>query len=104
MAFISGISPVIANANVLKSKQFFGHYGTVESIKLKKEYYYGDKNRKRVSFSAYVSFKSSLSAKLAILSLKDVKINNMVIKSCFGFTKVCKSYLNGVSCINYKNC
>ena len=94
-----GFPKNIARTKLLKSKEFFGKYGTI--IKATTTYKINPYNNKKL-YSVYILYSNEKEAALAVL---DSQINNDK-KICvfFGTNKYCYYFLNNEKCPNIGKC
>ena len=52
----------------------------------------------------YITYKKRTSAKLAMLSIENFKINDQEIKTYLGLTRLCKHFFNNSICFNKEKC
>ena len=94
-----GFPSSIARTELLKSKEFFGKYGTI--IKANITYKINPYNNEKL-YSAYILYSNEKEAALAVL---DSQINNdKIICVFFGTNKYCYYFLNNEKCPNIGKC
>ena len=94
-----GFPKKIARTELLKSKEFFGKYGTI--IKANITYKINPYNNKK-SYSAYILYSNEKEAALAVLDSQI--INDKKICVIFGTNKYCNYFLNNKKCPNIDKC
>ena len=97
---VQGFPKYLSN-NILKSPEYFGQYGTIESLILS-EKTNPDTNRK--SYSAYITYSNKIEASLAVLCVDSLMIKGKIIRVFFGTTKYCDYFLNNIRCPNSDKC
>ena len=94
MVYITGLPKSIASPKILKQKKFLAQYGRITNIQISRDINERTKNKKTLeTYCAYVSYKKTSQACLAILSMQRFRINNLKIIATFGFTKFCYYFL-----------
>ena len=90
----------LININTLKTKRYFGQYGTIKDITLSIKI---DDNKKD-SFSVYITYKNKIEAACVILCTDSIFFFKKIIRAFFGTTKYCKYFLNKQKCANPEKC
>ena len=98
---VQGLPKSLAIADVLKSDDYFGQYGTITNAIIK--YKLNHENNKKL-YSAYITYSSELEAALAVLCVDSLLINGKIIRVFFGTTKYCNNFLNNMKCPNLDKC
>ena len=98
---VQGFPKSLAKDDILKSPEYFGQYGTIESLILS-EKTNPDTNRK--SYSAYITYSNKIEASLAVLCVDSLMIKGKIIRVFFGTTKYCDYFLNNIRCPNSDKC
>ena len=101
LVHFQGFPDRLYNKKILASEEFFGQYGLITQIILTNKT--AHKTNKR-SNSAYISFYTCEQAAYAILSVDSIKIDNMLVRACFGTTKYCNHFLNNFKCFKSDKC
>ena len=101
LVHFQGFPDRLYNKKILASEEFFGQYGLITKIILTNKT--AHKTNKR-SNSAYISFYTCEQAAYAILSVDSIKIDNMLVRACFGTTKYCNHFLNNFKCFKSEKC
>jgi len=101
LVHFQGFPDRLYNKKILASEEFFGQYGLITKIILTNKT--AHKTNKR-SNSAYISFYTCEQAAYAILSVDSIKIDNMLVRACFGTTKYCNHFLNNFKCFKSDKC
>ena len=101
LVHFQGFPDRLYNKEILASEEFFGQYGLITKIILTNKT--AHKTNKR-SNSAYISFYTCEQAAYAILSVDSIKIDNMLVRACFGTTKYCNHFLNNFKCFKSDKC
>ena len=94
-----GFPKNIARTELLKSKEFFGKYGTI--IKATTTYKINPYNNKKL-YSTYIIYSNEKEAALAVLDSQI--INDKKICVIFGTNKYCNYFLNNKKCPNIDKC
>ena len=98
---VQGLPKSLAIADVLKSDDYFGQYGTITNAII--NYKLNHENNKKL-YSAYITYSSELEAALAVLCVDSLLINGKIIRVFFGTTKYCNNFLNNMKCPNLDKC
>ena len=101
LVHFQGFPDRLYNKKILASEEFFGQYGLITQIILTNKTSHKTKKR---SNSAYISFYTCEQAAYAILSVDSIKIDNMLVRACFGTTKYCNHFLNNFKCFKSDKC
>ena len=101
LVHFQGFPDRLYNKKILASEEFFGQYGLITKIILTNKTVHKTKKR---SNSAYISFYTCEQAAYAILSVDSIKIDNMLVRACFGTTKYCNHFLNNFKCFKSDKC
>ena len=94
-----GLSPNLANEELLRRKEYLGQYGKIKKIavNMRQVYNYGQHGP---SYSAYVTFYSEREATIAIQAIDGFYIESRQLKASYGTTKYCNFFLRDVPCPN----
>ena len=98
---VQGLPKKFANIEKLKSKEYFGQYGTIKNIILSKKI--NPENNKE-AYSVYITYENKIEAASAILCIDSLLIDGKIIRAFFGTTKYCNSFLNNQKCKNCQKC
>ena len=98
---VQGLPKYLVNVNILKSRKYFGQYGTIKNIIISKKI--NQENNKEV-YSVYITYKNNIEAACAILCVDSLLIFGKIIRAFFGTTKYCNYFLNNKTCPNLKKC
>jgi len=88
LVYVIGLSPEIAQENVLRSLDFFGQYGKIEKLVINTNNVYNG-SRGGPSYSAYMTYSSYKESAIAILSVDQFIFNDRLIRASFGTSKFC---------------
>ena len=97
---VKGIPKSLTNVETLKTKRYFGQYGTIKDITL---YIKINENNKE-NYSVYITYENEIEAACAILCADSLLIFRKVIRVFFGTTKYCNYFLKNKKCPNPKKC
>jgi hypothetical protein len=100
LVHVHGFPKSIAKIDILKSKEYFGQYGSI--IKFYISYKINSDNRK--VYSAYITYSNETEAACAILCVDSLLIEGKIIRAFFGTTKYCSYFLNNQICQNSDKC
>ena len=98
---VQGLPKYLVNVNILKSRKYFGQYGTIKNIIISKKI--NQENNKEV-YSVYITYKNNIEDACAILCVDSLLIFGKIIRAFFGTTKYCNYFLNNKTCPNLKKC
>ena len=98
---VQGLPKYLVNVNILKSRKYFGQYGTIKNIIISKKI--NQENNKEV-YSVHITYKNNIEAACAILCVDSLLIFGKIILAFFGTTKYCNYFLNNKTCPNLKKC
>jgi hypothetical protein len=101
LVHFQGFPDRLYSKEILASEEYFGQYGLISKIILTNKI---ERNSKKRSNSAYVTFFSCEQAAYAILSVDSIKIDDMLVRAFFGTTKYCNHFLNNFRCYNSEKC
>ena len=94
---VQGLPKSLANADILKSNEYFGQYGQI--VKILVVYKTSPDNNKKL-YSAYITYSNEIEAASAILCVDSLLIETKIIRVFFGTTKYCGFFLNNIQCPN----
>ncbi|KRX04274.1 P-loop containing nucleoside triphosphate hydrolase [Pseudocohnilembus persalinus] len=103
LVYCIGLSPQLANEELLSRNDYFGQYGNITKIVVNKENIYNAKG-KTPSLSAFITYASEREASLAILAIEEYQIQDRTIRASYGTTKYCTSFLKNQECPNINDC
>ena len=83
---IHGLPKNLVNIEILKSKEYFGQYGTIKNVVLSKKI--NLESRKEI-YSVYITYENKIEAAWAILCVDSLFIYGKIIQVVFGTTRFC---------------
>ena len=96
--YVIGIKKELASVEALSSINFFGQYGEILRISIKKEAYHNQSD-KNYYYSAYIHYQDDLSACLAIISIQSKHITGMeLMRASYATSNYCKFYVKKTVC------
>ena len=98
---VQGLPKNLANTEVLKSKEYFGQYGTIKNIILSRK---RNPENNKEAYSVYITYENKIEAACAILCVDSLLICGKIIRAFFGTTKYCSYFLDNRKCPNSKKC
>ena len=98
---VQGLPKSLINAEILKSNECFGQYGTIKDVILSKKI--NPENNKE-KCSVYITYENKIEAACAILCVDSLLICGKIIRAFFGTTKYCSHFLNNQKCPNAEKC
>ena len=98
---IHGFPKCIARCDLLKKKEYFGQYGTIEKIMITKKQ---NPDTKGETYSCYITYSNEREAATAILCVDSLLIQGKIVRAFFGTNKYCNHFLNNNSCPNKERC
>ena len=98
LVFILGIAPSIAARETLGAWEYFGQYGKIEKVTVKKPA--SSQSSSELAASAYVTYAKASDAHAAILAVDGLSFKGHTIKACLGTTKYCNMFLRNAKCSN----
>ena len=98
---VQGLPKNLANTEVLKSKEYFGQYGTITNIILSRK---RNPENNKEACSVYITYENKIEAACAILCVDSLLICGKIIRAFFGTTKYCSYFLDNRKCPNSKKC
>ena len=98
---VQGLPKNLANTEVLKSKEYFGQYGTITNIILSRK---RNPENNKEAYSVYITYENKIEAACAILCVDSLLICGKIIRAFFGTTKYCSYFLDNRKCPNSKKC
>ena len=97
---VQSIPKSLTNIETLKTKRYFGQYGTIKDIALSIKI--NDNNKE--TYSVYITYENEIEAACAILCVDSLLIFRKVLRAFFGTTKYCVYFLENKKCPNPKQC
>ena len=97
---VQSIPKSLTNVETLKTKRYFGQYGTIKDIALSIKIH--DNNKE--TYSVYITYENEIEAACAILCVDSLLIFRKVLRVFFGTTKYCVYFLENKKCPNPKQC
>ena len=98
---IHGLPKNIVNIEILKSKEYFGQYGTIKNVILSKKI--NSETRKEI-YSVYITYENKIEAACAILCIDSLLICGKIIRAVFGTTRFCINFLENKKCRDSQKC
>eukprot|EP00927_Polykrikos_kofoidii_P072688 TRINITY_DN6877_c0_g1_i2.p1 TRINITY_DN6877_c0_g1~~TRINITY_DN6877_c0_g1_i2.p1 ORF type:complete len:1316 (-),score=282.38 TRINITY_DN6877_c0_g1_i2:152-4099(-) len=100
---VVGLTPKIAKAEVLQRPEYFGKYGIVHRVTIRKDptkakMSINSGNRNPAIFGAYLTFDCVEEARAAIFAVDGISFDGHVVRASFGTTKYCRKFLEGETC------
>jgi len=95
---VQNIPKSLTNVETLKTKRYFGQYGTIKDITLSIKI--NDNNKE--NYSVYITYENEIQSACAILCADSLLIFRKVIRVFFGTTKYCNYFLENQKCPNPK--
>ena len=96
--YIIGLKKEHANNECLTSQKYFGQFGEIIKISIKKAAYH-NKSDSRQYYSAYINYLDELSACLAIISVQSKHIKGMeILRVSYATSNYCKFYTKKMVC------
>lgn len=93
LVYVVGLSPRIADPEVLRKPEYFGKYGKIHKVVV------GAANTAQSSnCTAYVTYIRAEDALKAIQNVNNVSFDGRTVKASLGTTKYCSSYLRNQPC------
>lgn len=96
LVFVIGLSPRLADPEVLRRNEYFGKYGRIYKVVINNHTVYS--GAQGPSVSAYVTYYKKDDASKAIQSVNNAYIDGRYLKASFGTTKYCTYFLRGMQC------
>lgn len=87
LVYIIGLSPKIANKELLTKYEYLAQFGKITKIVVNKNKAYNSNNPKGPSYSAYVTYSKPSEASIAILALDSCVVDDHMVRASFGTTK-----------------
>ena len=97
---VQSIPKSLSNIETLKTKRYFGQYGTIKDIVLSKKL----SNNYKESYSVYITYENEIEAACAVLCADSLLIFRKVIRVFFGTTRYCYYFLDNQKCPNSEKC
>ncbi|RUS87502.1 hypothetical protein EGW08_004756 [Elysia chlorotica] len=96
LVFVVGLSPRLADPEVLKKHEYFGKFGKIHKVVINQSTSYA--GSQGPSASAYVTYVKPEDALRAILTVNNVHVEGRTLKTSLGTTKYCSHFLKGSHC------
>ncbi|KAI8506749.1 CCR4-NOT transcription complex subunit 4 [Branchiostoma belcheri] len=96
LVFVVGLSPRLADPEVLKKHEYFGKFGKIHKVVINNNTSYA--GAQGPSASAYVTFVRSEDALRAIQTVNNAHVDGRTLKASLGTTKYCSHFLKGAQC------
>ncbi|XP_019848886.1 PREDICTED: apoptotic chromatin condensation inducer in the nucleus-like isoform X2 [Amphimedon queenslandica] len=96
LIFVLGLSPRLADPEILKKSEYFGKYGKIHKVVLNHHTIYN--GSLGPSVSAYVTYQREEDALRAMQAVNNAFIDGRILKASFGTTKYCSFFLRGLQC------
>lgn len=101
LVHVQGLQKFLLDKELLLTKEYFGQYGNIKKIvTVNKE----DERHKPLSYSAYITYASSIEAAFCVLAVDSIMIDGYIIRAFFGTCKYCTHFLNNLECYNKDKC
>mmetsp|Transcript_16571 Transcript_16571/g.7884 ORF Transcript_16571/g.7884 Transcript_16571/m.7884 type:complete len:99 (-) Transcript_16571:505-801(-) len=97
--YVIGLSPKLADENLLKRNEYFGQYGRIRKLVVNKGNVYNH-GHNGPSYSAYVTYLTEREATVAIQAVDGYHIDNRTLRASYGTTKYCSFFLRDLPCPN----
>lgn len=97
LLYVVGLPPSISREDILKKREYFGKFGRIVKVAINRKQIHSDS---RASYSAYVTFKRSADAEIAIRAVNGTSLEGRVVRATYGTTKYCSYFLRHVPCNN----
>ncbi|KAG0439418.1 CCR4-NOT transcription complex subunit 4 [Dictyocoela muelleri] len=94
LVYIIGIPLKYESENLLKGQEFFGQFGPIKKLVIKK------RSISDATFSAYITYNFESDAMNCIVNVDESLLDGKVLKCTFGTTKYCTYFLKGMKCQN----
>ncbi|CAL1535370.1 unnamed protein product [Lymnaea stagnalis] len=98
LVFVVGLSPRLADPEVLKKHEYFGKFGKIHKVVINQSTSYAGSQVCGPSASAYVTYVKPEDALRAILTVNNVHVEGRTLKTSLGTTKYCSHFLKGSHC------
>uniref|UniRef100_A0AC34PUC8 CCR4-NOT transcription complex subunit 4 n=1 Tax=Panagrolaimus sp. JU765 TaxID=591449 RepID=A0AC34PUC8_9BILA len=95
LVYVLGLSPRIADPEILKSSSYFGKFGKVQKVAVGT---LPSSTGNTPIYTAYVTFNRVEDALKTILETNSIVFDGRVIKTSLGTTKYCSNFLRGMTC------
>uniref|UniRef100_A0A0B7B4T9 CCR4-NOT transcription complex subunit 4 n=1 Tax=Arion vulgaris TaxID=1028688 RepID=A0A0B7B4T9_9EUPU len=96
LVFVVGLSPRLADPEVLKKHEYFGKFGKIHKVVINQSTTYA--GSQGPSASAYVTYVKPEDALRAILTVNNIHVEGRTLKTSLGTTKYCSHFLKGSHC------
>ncbi|XP_037091244.1 CCR4-NOT transcription complex subunit 4-like [Pollicipes pollicipes] len=102
LVFVVGLSPRLADPDVLKRHEYFGKFGKIHKVVINHSTQYAGSQCRGLSqgpsASAYVTYYRSEDALRAIEAVNNVTVENRTLKASLGTTKYCSHFMKNQPC------
>ena len=98
---VDGFPKCFARCDLLKTKEYFGQYGTITKLMITQKQ---NPDKKVATYSCYITYSNEREAATAILCVDSLLIKGKIIRAFFGTNKYCNYFLNNISCPNKERC
>ena len=98
---VDGFPKCFARCDLLKTKEYFGQYGTITKLMIIKKQ---NPDTKGATYSCYITYSNEREAATAILCVDSLLIKGKIIRAFFGTNKYCNYFLNNNNCPNKERC
>ena len=88
LVHVHGFPKSIAKTDILRSKEYFGQYGTIIKFYIS---YKINQDIKKV-YSAYITYSNETEAACAILCVDSLLFDGKILRAFFGTTKYCSFF------------
>lgn len=96
LVFVIGLSPRLADPEILKKHEYFGRFGKIFKVVINNSTVYS--GSQGPSVSAYVTYCRNEDASKAIQALNNACWDGRSLRVSFGTTKYCTFFLRGIQC------
>ncbi|XP_074661021.1 uncharacterized protein LOC141913398 isoform X2 [Tubulanus polymorphus] len=98
LVFVVGLSPRLADPEVLKRHEYFGKFGKIHKVVINQSTTYAGSQSNGPSAGAYVTYLKAEDALKAIQNVNNVYVDSRTLKASLGTTKYCSHFLKGTQC------
>jgi len=98
LVFVVGLSPRLADAEVLRKPEYFGKFGKMHKVVINLSTAYAGNQNQGPSASAYVTYLKSEDALRAIQAVSNIFIDGRTLKASLGTTKYCSHFMKNQPC------
>lgn len=97
LVYVIGLSPLIADEEILKSSDFFGQYGAIKKCVVNKNNAYKHAPG-GLSYSVYITYVAEEACACCIRGVDGFVYDGREMKASYGTTKYCSYFLKDVRC------